>query len=189
MNAARIAAPAANAARIVLLLQPRSGASMSAHTTAVSPATDRPVPTGSSRGESGSRDSGTSQAAPTRQAAATGRLIRKMLFQLKCSSRNPPEIGPTAMPSPETAAHTAIALGRSLDGKMFVRIESVVGMIPAAPRPITARDAISALALSEIEARKEPMPNVTRPATSAFLRPKRSPRLPAASRRPAKTSR
>jgi hypothetical protein len=45
------------------------------------------------------------------------------------------------------------------------------------------------LALSEMEARNDPMPNVTRPATSTFLRPTRSPRLPAASRRPAKTSR
>ena len=47
------------------------------------------------------------------------------------------------MPIPATAAQMAIALGRSSSGKMFVRIESVVGMIAAAPTPISARDAIS----------------------------------------------
>ena len=66
-----------------------------------------------------------------------------MLLQAKCSIRKPPEIGPMAMPMPATAAQMAIAFGRSCAGKMLVRIESVVGMIPAAPRPISAREAIS----------------------------------------------
>ena len=34
----------------------------------------------------------------------------------------------------------------------------------------------------------EPMPNITKPTWRAPRRPKRSPRLPAVSRRPAKTS-
>ncbi len=189
MNAAMIAAPAAKAARIVGLVQPRSGASISAQTTALRPAIDRPVPGRSSFGDSGSREFGTSTTAPSRQAATTGRLIRKMLLQAKCSIRKPPEIGPTAIPIPETAAQMAIAFGRSFEGKMLVRIESVVGMIPAAPRPMSAREAISHVASVAKAADTDPSPNTTRPAISARLRPKRSPRLPAARSRPAKTSR
>ena len=100
----------------------------------------------------------TSTAAPIRHATTTGRLTRKMLLQAKCSIRKPPEIGPIAMPSPATAAQAAIAFGRSLEGKMLVRIESVVGMIPAAPRPISARDAISVVASLETAASDGPEP-------------------------------
>ena len=83
------------------------------------------------------------------------------------------------------AAQIEIALGRSSGGKMLVRIESVVGMIPAAPTPISARDAISSVALPDKAARTEPIANVTSPATRARRRPKRSPSVPAASSRPA----
>ena len=184
-----IAAAAVKAARIAGLPQPRSGASIRAHTRALRPAIERPVPGRSIRGDSGSREFGTSTTAPIRHASTTGRLIRKMLFQAKCSIRKPPEIGPSAMPSPATAAQAAIAFGRSSAGKMFVRIDSVVGMIPAAPRPISAREAISIVASPERDAMVDPSPNTINPEMSARLRPKRSPRLPAASRRPANTSR
>ncbi len=53
------------------------------------------------------------------------------------------------MPSPATAAQTAIAFGRSSSGKMLVMIDSVVGMIPAAPTPIRAREAISSVELPD----------------------------------------
>jgi len=43
-----------------------------------------------------------------------------------CSISQPPEVGPIAMPTPETAAQMPIALGRSLAGKMFVRIDQQV---------------------------------------------------------------
>ena len=87
MNAAMIAPPAAEAARMIGLLQPCSGASIRAQMTALRPAMDRPVPGRSSLGESGSRESGTSAKAPIRHAATTGRLIRKRLLESKCSSR------------------------------------------------------------------------------------------------------
>ena len=118
-----------------------------------------------------------------------GRLTRKMLLQAKFSISKPPEIGPIAMPIPATAAQTAIALGRSSLGKMFVMIESVVGMIAAAPTPISAREAISSVELLEIAASSEPAPKIPKPTNRARLRPNRSPRLPAASSRPANTSR
>ena len=138
---------------------------------ALRPAIDRPVPGRSSLGESGSRESGTSAKAPIRHAATTGRLIRKMLLQSKCSSRKPPEIGPIATPSPDTAAQMAIAFGRSFDGKMFVRIDSVVGMIPAAPRPMSAREAISMVASVERAAKTDPSPNTTNPDDERALAP------------------
>ena len=162
---------------------------MRPQTIADSPAVDSTAPTRSSRGEEGSRDSGTSITAPSSASATMGMLTRKTLFQSKCSSSQPPVIGPAAMPSPETPAQIAMAFGRSCAGKMFVRIESVVGMIAAAPRPISPRDAISSVADPDSAASAEPAAKMTRPVISARLRPKRSPRLPAVISRPAKTSR
>src|SRR3954451_14946830 len=83
MNAAMIAAPAAKAARMIGLPQPRSGASIRAQTTALRPAIERPVPDKSNLGDSRSREFGTRTEAPIRQVATTGRLIRKMLLQEK----------------------------------------------------------------------------------------------------------
>jgi hypothetical protein len=68
-------------------------------------------------------------------------------------------------------------------------IDSVVGMIPAAPMPISAREAISSIELVHRAARPDPSPKSASPVMRARRRPKRSPRLPAASRRPAKSSR
>jgi hypothetical protein len=67
----------------------------------------------------------------------------------------------------------------------LVRIDSVVGMMAAAPTPIRARDAISAVELPDTAAATEPIVKIARPATSARRRPKRSPSVPAASSRPA----
>ena len=189
MKAAMIAAPSANAVRMIELVQPRSGASISAHTIADRPAIERTMPGKSRRGDSGSRESGISIAPAIRQPATTGRLTRKTMPQSKCSISQPPVIGPIAMPIPDTAAQIAIAFGRSSLGKMLVRIDSVVGMIAAAPTPIRAREAISSVELPEIDANSDPSPKIPRPTKSARLRPKRSPRVPAASRRPANTSR
>jgi hypothetical protein len=72
---------------------------------------------------------------------------------------------------------------------MFVMSESVVGMIAAAPTPISARDAMSASELPEIAASSDPVPKTPSPRNSARRRPNRSPRLPAVRSRPAKTSR
>ena len=69
----------------------------------------------------------------------------------------------------------------------LVRIESVAGMISAAPMPMTARAPMSALTLPENAAAAEAPPKTTRPTVNALLRPKRSPRLPAVSSSPAKT--
>jgi hypothetical protein len=188
-NKAMIALPTANAPSTVESVQPRSEASMSPHTIAVRPAIESPAPGKSSAFGSGSRDSGIRIVPATRPAITIGMFTRNTLLQSRYSIRRPPEIGPMTMPIPATAAQIAIALGRSWSGKMFVRIESVVGMIAAAPTPIRARDAISSVEPFDSAAQTEPAPNTSRPKVSAFLRPKRSPRLPAMSSSTANTSR
>ena len=51
-----------------------------------------------------------------------------------------------ATPSPDTPAHSAMARARSPGSlNTLVRIDSVAGMMNAAPKPCTARSRISAL--------------------------------------------
>ncbi len=93
------------------------------------------------------------------------------------------------MPSAAVAAHMPIALPRSSRGKTFVIVDSVAGMISAAPTPITARRATSWPADEANPAARLAAPKMMRPAWSARLRPKRSPSVPIVSSRPANTSR
>ena len=72
-----------------------------------------------------------------------GRLMRKTEPHQKCSSRSPEVTGPIAAPAPEMPAQMAIALARSRPGKTLVRIDSVEGMMNAAPTPMIARPAIT----------------------------------------------
>ncbi len=69
----------------------------------------------------------------------------------------------------------------------LVRIESVLGMMNAAPSPWTARIAINAPAVFTCEHANDPHPKMTRPPMSVHLRPSRSPVLPAMRSRLAKT--
>ena len=57
--------------------------------------------------------------------------------------RKPPRTGPIASASAETPAQVPIALPRSAGGKALVTIESVAGIISAAPMPWTTRLATS----------------------------------------------
>ena len=188
MNAAAVAAPAANTATIVGSVQPRLGASMIAQVRLTKAPIERATP-GMSIGQgSGSRDSGISARPATSATAIRGMLTQKTALQSKDSSSTPPAIGPSTMPSPETAAQAAIALPRSSAGKMLVMIERVAGMMKAPPTPIRARLAISISELVDSAEATEPVAKTISPNCSARLRPKRSPRLPAARSRPAKTS-
>ena len=61
----------------------------------------------------------------------------------KCSSSQPPVIGPAATATPLTALQMPIALARSPGSRnMLVMIASVAGKISAAPTPISARPTI-----------------------------------------------
>src|SRR4029450_2245634 len=77
----------------------------------------------------------------------------------KCSRRNPPVIGPMPTPSADTPAQMpmALALSRGLVNT-FVMIESVAGMMNAAPMPISERVKISVVAESAIADMNDPRP-------------------------------
>jgi hypothetical protein len=104
------------------------------------------------------------------------------------SSRSPPASGPSPIPTAASAAQMAIALVRSGPLKTLAMIESVAGMIKAAPTPIPARAAISWPADPASGAARLASPKTVTPAWSASLRPKRSPNVPKTSSSPAKTS-
>src|SRR6185437_6431375 len=136
-------------------------------------ADDSTRPGTSGRAASGLRDAGTATAAPA------GAIATKMLPQLKWASSQPPTIGPSAMATPATAPHRPIARARSRRSvKTLVSRESVAGKAIAAPRPITARAAISQPALVVNPPARLAAPTTARPASSMPLRPKRSDRLP-----------
>ena len=123
------------------------GASMIAHSTATSPTTERPAPSGSRRGASASFEDGRRNQAPMRATVMTGTLTKKTEPHEKCWSRKPPSTGPRAPLAPAMAAHTPMARPRSLGSwKMLVSSDRVAGMINAAPMPIEARVKISSVA-------------------------------------------
>src|ERR687885_481622 len=66
-----------------------------------------------------------------------------------CSVMMPPSSGPIASASAETPAQMPIAMPRSRTAKVAEMIESVAGIISAAPTPWTARAAISSPAPEE----------------------------------------
>ena len=82
---------------------------------------------------------------PSTSAVTTmGTFTRNTEPHQKCSSSTPPSIGPDAMPIADTPAHTPIAFARSRGSwNTLVMIESVAGMMNAAPTPMSARVPIS----------------------------------------------
>ncbi len=81
-----------------------------------------------------------------------------------------------------------MALPRSLLGNTLVMIDNVAGMMNAPPMPMNARVAINCSDVLANADASDPRPKITRPSCSAPRRPKRSPRLPPVSNRPANTS-
>src|SRR3974390_2011996 len=101
--------------------------------TATTPAIEVTAPIGSTALGCGSLEGGTTKGPAIRARATMGRLTMKMDPQLKCSSSQPPRVGPMATPRPETADHMAMALARSAGTvNTLVRIESVAGITAAA---------------------------------------------------------
>ena len=163
-NTASTAKPTTNAATISGAPHPWLGASMTAHRIVPSATIDSSAPTGSSAACVGSCDSGTRKKPSTRPTITIGTFTMKIEPHQKCSSRKPPVIGPSPMPSADTPAHTPIALPRSVGSvNTFVMIDSVAGMMNAPPMPISARVAISALADGANADSAEPMPKIASP--------------------------
>ena len=84
-------------------------------------------------------------------AAANGTFTMNTDDQPNHSSSSPPASGPRPMPTAASAAQMAIALPRSLPVNRLAMMESVAGMISAAPTPMAARTAITWSAESAIE--------------------------------------
>ena len=92
------------------------------------------------------------------------------------------------MAIPPVAPHRPIAIARSLRlVNTPVSSDSVAGNVIAAPRPMTARAAISSAGDVAYPPAKLARPNTSSPAISMPLRPNRSDRLPEVSRSAAKT--
>src|SRR5215211_5498242 len=143
-KATKASTPTTKAATTVGEAQPRVGPSMMANTTPAIPATDRTAPAGSRDACSGSLEVGTNAAVPTNARAASTTLRAKIEGQEKNSSKAPETRRLANVPAPATPAHTPTAPARSPGGNTLVTIESVIGMIIAAPTPETVLSAISA---------------------------------------------
>jgi len=115
-------------------------------------------------------------------------MAMKMPAQLKCSSSQPPTIGPIAMATPAIAPHSPMARARSLRSVKTLEIsDSVAGKVMAAPSPITDLAAMSCAGLVVKPPARLAPPTTASPASSMPLRPNRSDRLPKVSSGAAKT--
>ena len=172
-----------------VLVQPRCGPSIIVYTSSDTKAMDKRKPGMSSRSEFGSFDSGTNAPCNSRAMMTIGMLMRNTEPHQKYSSKRPPVTGPNATAAPDTADHTPMALARSTGLRnTSMRIANVLGKTSAAPMPIKPRPTISCSVVSVNAAHAENTPNSTMPTCITSLRPKRSPRPPQASSKPANTS-
>ena len=114
--------------------------------------------------------------------------MKKIACQPTCSVRNPPTTGPIERARAETPAQVPIALPRSEAGKAWVTIDSVAGIISAAPMPCTARETISIVESTARPAVAEVSAKMITPVRNMRRRPKMSPRRPPVAIRTAKVS-
>ena len=120
--------------------------------------------------------------------SATGTLSQKIACQLTPSTTAPPITGPSATPSPETPPQIPMASGRIAAGTAAASRVSESGMTAAAPRPWTARAAISAPGLLLSADAMEATVNSVSPPSITRRRPHRSPSVAAGSMKVAKAS-
>ena len=111
------------------------------------------------------------QASRSSAATASTELTTKIEPHHHCSSSAPPTSIPRMPPAPAKPAHTPTALARPSGGKTLVIVDSVPGMISAAPTPVSARHAMSAPAESlnaeaALATPKMAMPSDERPAAA-----------------------
>ena len=152
------------------------------------PISDNTAPTGSRGVCVSSRESGAKAHTATAMAATIGTFTSRVEPHQNHSSSPPVTIGPIEAPAAAKPAHTAMARGRSSGGKIDVMIDSVAGIVNAAPMPITPRLAMTSDASVASPAMRAPTPNTPRPASRQRRRPNRSPIAPALSSRPANTT-
>ena len=115
-----------------------------------------------------------------------GTFSQKMASQFQPSMTAPPTSGPTATPRPATPPQMPMAAGRRRAGTEPASRVSESGMMPAAPKPCTARAAMSCHGSVLRAANTLAMVKITMPATKTVRRPMRSPRAAAARMKVAK---
>lgn len=114
----------------------------------------------------------------TAMTAASGRFTRKIQCQDAQWVSAPPTSGPIAAAPDITAPHTPKAGPRYLPRNSAFTVDSVDGMMNAAPSACTARDAMSAPAVPDSAASRLPPAKTTSPTMNMVLRPQRSASLP-----------
>ena len=135
-----------------------------------------------------SRDSRVANSVTATAPTATGRLRKKIARQETYSVSAPPTTGPMASASADTPAQVPIALPRSSAGNVTVMIESVAGIMNAAPTPWMARPATSqpwsgARPMAALDSA-----NTTTPNRNILRRPRMSPSRPPVTSRTANVS-
>src|SRR5436190_1651639 len=135
----------------------------------------------------GMRLSRTSGRVNARTAAPTGTLTKKIHSHPAYFVRIPPKSTPAAAPLPPIAPQMPSALLRSEPSpNVVVMIASVAGEMIAAPRPWTARAAISTPIEFARPHAREAAEKTAIPIMNMRLRPSRSPARPPSSRKPPK---
>jgi hypothetical protein len=124
----------------------------------------------------------------TTHTAATGRFTKKIDCHDTCSTRNPPSSGPIARASPDTPAQVPIAFPRSSGGNALEMIESVPGIMSAAPPPCSSRPTTSQVCDWEKPMKALVHAKITTPVRKTVRRPKMSPRRPPVTSRTANVS-
>ncbi len=121
--------------------------------------------------------------------AMTGTLIAKTEPHQKFCRSNPPTIGPSGSPTIVEMLSTRMARGRSGGSNSTTTADIASGISTAAPRPSTARAAIRLPGLPASAHHPDPSPKTASAISVRFLRPNRSPSIPAGSITAAITSR
>jgi hypothetical protein len=125
----------------------------------------------------------------TTSSTITGTARRNTDPHQKCSSSQPPTIGPRADPIAKPDAHRPMATRRRAGSGKVVRISERVEGIKVAPAtPSIARAAISTAGLVAKAASVDATANPVAPMSRSRRRPMRSPRLPIVMSRPARTN-
>ena len=116
-------------------------------------------------------------------------MNQKIPRQPNQPTSTPPSTGPTASASPDTAAQIPTARSLARFSVYTCRsMDSVPGSLAAAPRPMTARPAISTLIFGASAHSSAPPQNTPAPASMTILRPSSSLIIPHASMMLAKVS-
>ena len=109
-------------------------------------------------------------------------MTRKIERQPTAATRAPPATGPRATPAEPIPPHTPSARARARGSGNWCTISaSEHGSSALAPRPWTARAAISTPGEGAAAQAAEPAANTVRPAVNTFLAPARSAAAPAVS--------